>query len=187
MLVDEVQPGLFGQADEESSAVAYLRGLGYIVVPPSKYMKGVLNDRLYKTITSSKKLVEFFYARLYYYNKDRLEFFPSPSKQDMSLAKRFVEGRMDSGVGKNRALIECALIIDYIFKNEEAMGLDEPIRSMSILGQNKLKWVTDKAINQLENHWREKEKTCNILAEEDSIRKQLSAARKRYGNQSKKR
>lgn len=66
--------------------------------------------------------------------------------RDRVLAKRFIESRMKiSGVNKKEAMNECAEIIDTIFIHEKEFNFDTPL-VFGMLGQKKLGWITEKAI-----------------------------------------
>ena len=113
---------------------------GYIVKEP------LINK---SDVSTPARLVRFFYDRLGYYNED-LKYLPSAdSKRDMAIAKGFIESRMSSGASYQRAIQECCNIIEVLLKYEELLGVDFRISSMRILGQEKLGWITDKAIDIL--------------------------------------
>ena len=56
----------------------------------------------------------------------------------------FVKARMVKGINRERAMDECAEMVEILFKYEERFKFKYPVVSIGILGQGKLKWVTDK-------------------------------------------
>ena len=140
------QTFLLGRTDEEKSSVDFLRNLGYIVIEPSPSTKDFLSEEDYKGIKTIPNLVTFFYKRMTKYNKHRNIHYSMATNQDKKYASLFVKRRMSTGISKERALIECAYIIDILLRYEEFFGLDITITSMFILGQDKMKWITDKVI-----------------------------------------
>jgi hypothetical protein len=132
-----MQTGLLNSGIEE--AISLLREAGYVVIAPK-----TINDT---SVKNAKQLVDFFYAYLQYRYPNRILHHYGSDKKDSAIASKFIKHRMSSGATKKRAIQECCLIIKTIIDNEDVIGLDEPLSSVSILGQNELKWVTDKAIS----------------------------------------
>ena len=118
------------------SCIEYLRSNGYKVVKLPKYIS---------TVKSLDELISFFYSMLelrypMYVNEYR------NVVENRSIAKRFVEARSEiNGFSKNESLNECAEIIRTVFNNEHEFNFKYKI-SFRIFGQDKLGWVTDKAI-----------------------------------------
>jgi hypothetical protein len=68
----------------------------------------------------------------------------------MKITSLFLDAIMEDGtVGKKAALQKCVDIIDVIFDYEEEFKFNYPIRDIGVLGQNKLGWITQKAIEIL--------------------------------------
>ena len=128
------------EAQQIEAAKKLLIDNGYIVREPITTKNSV---------TSPSKLVKFFYDRVGYYNPE-LKYLPSAdNKRDLSIAKGFIASRTSKSVGRKRAIQECCDIIEVMLKYEPLLGLDFRIYSMRILGQEKLGWVTDKAVEML--------------------------------------
>jgi len=105
--------------------------------------KSFLQDRGYRVIrvdfpdtesvTTMRKLVEYFYARRFYYNPDRR--FPASIdwKKDNLYASDLVRSRQKLGLSKKNAVKEAAALVDALFKYEEFLKLREPILHLTIL------------------------------------------------------
>jgi hypothetical protein len=140
-------------------------------------------------VNSVGDLVKFFYDKMFYYNPGLLLSYSGSKKQDLDLAKKFLKSRMDLGLGKKRAIEECCLIIDSLFKYETHIGLKSKITSMSVLGQDTMAWVTTKIlnfINGLDNEVNEHEESVwhNKLYLEQEAKddpKGIALANKRLG------
>lgn len=134
------QTNIFGSQDTDQrvkdACVEYLKFHGYRVTEPKVFDKKINNTR---------DLVEYFYMRLN--SMDSKKFATSYNKtRDMVAAKRFVESRMAvTGANKDYTLNECGEIIRTIFDNYKDFNFKYDI-NFSVLGQGKLKWITDKAI-----------------------------------------
>jgi len=102
-------------------------------------------------IASLKSLVEFFYSFLQFNNPDRKIHVSKSYKRDVKYAKDLVNARINTGISRKRAFSESVLIIKCIILNEPLFKLNYPIHSMECLGQDKMKWVTDKAISIVNN------------------------------------
>lgn len=110
---------------EEQEAIETLKDRGYRVV------KVEFPDT--ETVTTMKKLVEYFYARRFFYNPDRK--FPASIdwKKDNVCASDLVRSRMKLGLSRKNAVKEAAALIDALFKYEEFLKLREPINHLTIL------------------------------------------------------
>jgi len=110
---------------DEEEAVETLRERGYRVVK--------VNFPNTENITTVKKLVEYFYARRFYYNKDR----PYPPsidfKDDLKYASDLVRSRQKLGLSRKNAVRESAVLIDALFKYESFLKLKEPINHLTTL------------------------------------------------------
>lgn len=128
---------IFGNADKrrEEECVKFLESLGYVLIPPIK-------DK--NNINSLDALLEFFYSNMYRHNKDRKLRY-APMSEDRKFLKNFVNDRMKVGVlSRKRALLECARIIEVLFKYEDMFNLKSPITSTVILTQG---WIIDRVLS----------------------------------------
>lgn len=130
----------------EDACVKYLKFKGYKIATP-KVFKVKIKD--------TNALIEYFYNLL---NKDLKEYTTSCNEiKDKSIAKRFVESRMEAtGASKEYALNECGEIITTIFEHKEEFNFKYAL-SFSIFGQVNTKWITDKAIRIMNEKLRKKE------------------------------
>lgn len=110
---------------DEEEAVETLRERGYRVV---KVDFPVTND-----ITTIPKLVQYFYARRHYYNKDRTYPASIDFKSDNKYASDLVRSRKKLGLSHKEAVRESAAIVDALFKYEPFLKLREPINHMTIV------------------------------------------------------
>jgi len=85
------------------------------------------------SVTTMKKLVEFFYARRFFYNSDRK--FPASIdwKKDNLYASDLVRSRQKLGLSRKDAVREAAALVDALFKFEGFLKLREPINHLTIL------------------------------------------------------
>jgi len=132
----------------ENACVEFLRYRGYKVSKPQQYINSKVKDL--------KELISFFYSLL----DRRLDgtncvvSYRNNLTKDLAIAKRFVDSRMEAnGISSDVALKECANIIQTIFKNYNDFNFKYPI-SFSVFGQKKLGWITEKAIQILNNSLR---------------------------------
>jgi len=99
----------------------------------------------YPKIEKLNHLVELFDALMSRYHPDLIAPFRRRTV-DMSIAKKFLEARMEAGeLSKKQALLECAEIINTIFKYESDFSFTMPL-TFSMLGQANCGWITDRAI-----------------------------------------
>jgi len=110
---------------DEEDAVKSLQDRGYRVIKvkfPST-----------ESVTSVKRLVEYFYARRFYYNEDRK--FPASIDwgKDNLYAADLVRSRQKLGLSRKNAVRESAELVDALFKYEEFLKLREPINHLTIL------------------------------------------------------
>ena len=98
----------------------------------------------YPKIEKLNHLVELFDALMSHHHPDLIAPFRRRGV-DMSIAKKFHEARMSTGLSKKQALLECAEIINTIFKYEGDFNFTMPL-TFSMLGQANCGWITDKAI-----------------------------------------
>jgi hypothetical protein len=139
---------------EES--IRYLRFKGFKVTPPQIFKDKIINI---------DGLIRHFYSLLN--NRDSVRYTTSYNEsKDRATAKRFVVNRMmATGASKEYALNECGEIISTVFKNEKEFKFKYTI-NFSIFGQNNLKWVTDKAIQLMNEGLLERgEERAEILRE----------------------
>lgn len=125
-------------AQKIEDAAELLKEAGYLV-------RGPLLDK--SNVNTPHKLVRFFYDTLERAHPNNiLSCSLENKKRDLATAKRFVESRMELGVDKKRAYIECCALIQVLFTYESELGLRFSITSMSILGQDEFSWLTEKLI-----------------------------------------
>jgi hypothetical protein len=135
------QTSIFGGADPVRSAcVEYLRFHGYTVVEPKSFAVKI------KTLDN---FIEYFYRRLNALNSNGYATSYSLAR-DRAIAKRFVEARI-AATGASRAYVlnECGEIVRTIFDNKEEFINPKYHFDFSIFGNNKMKWMTDKAIHMM--------------------------------------
>lgn len=120
----------------EQACIDYLIYKGYKIVKPieSKYNVKKFDD-----------LIHLFYAFSDKQHPELMNNYRNLAK-DRKIASLFVEARMAvSGINKNKAMNECAEIIETIFTNEKDFNFEIPI-TFGILGQVNCGWITDKAV-----------------------------------------
>jgi len=121
------------------AAKEILKRAGYRIIDP------VIVDG---SITNKRKLRDYFYMRLdsKYPNRQRRRV---PNiKYDMQIIGRFVESQMN-GVSEQSAIQSCVAIINTLFDYEEEFRFKYPVTDIGILGQGKMSWITEKAIELL--------------------------------------
>lgn len=141
------QTVLFGNQDSTKlveACIDYLKFSGYKVTKPAKCVYA---------INSIDELISFFYILVDVKHPEYVNAHRNVA-ENRAIAKRFVQSRMEaSNINKKEAFNECAEIIDTVFKYEAEFKFKYDI-SFRLFGQNKLGWVTDKAI-QIINQKRE--------------------------------
>lgn len=114
----------------------FLKGQGFSIREPMAYPDKII--KLDDLLTVFYESVRGLYPSNFvpYYNM----------KKDRTLAKRFVENRMEhDGVDRINALQQCGLIIQAVFDHPEVFKFDTP-PTFGIFGQNEMGWVTERAI-----------------------------------------
>ena len=120
-------------------------------------------------VSTVKGLKDYFYNRLYQKYPDRLADRVPNVQMDMRFAKLFFESRIRSGdVGDAVAFQDCVDVIDVIFDHEKEFMFKYPIMDISILGQGKLGWITQKAIELLN-----KEKTKAMARKTEEMLREI--------------
>lgn len=118
------------------SCIEYLKFRGYKVIQLPKYIYA---------ITSLDELVSFFYIMMELKHPGYVSDHRNMA-ENRAIAKRFVEARIKAGgLNKKEALNECAEIIRTVFTNEHEFNFKHKM-TFRLFGQDKLGWVTDKAI-----------------------------------------
>lgn len=159
------QSTLFNSDSEEKiteACVKYLKYIGFRVVSP----------KLFRTkIKNNDALIDYFYVLLT--RKNPKDYVTSYNQaRDRAVAKRFVEGRMAmTGTGNDYALNECGAIIATVIEHEDEFKFKFPL-SFAIFGNNKLSWVTDKAVEILNRSLFEKEEEQTEKLREKAIESQ---------------
>lgn len=115
-----------------NEAIEFLREQGYLVRGP---LVGEAN------IKGVPDLVRFFYDTMAYHNPGHTIGFYGSRKRDALLARKFIESRVATGIGKKRALLECCGLIETLFKHQDKLNIT--VTSMSFLGQDKMAWVME--------------------------------------------
>jgi hypothetical protein len=159
------QTGIFGPKDKEGTldeaCVEYLKFRGYRVAPPHEFSIKIkdLND-----------LIKYFY--LLWNSKYPEKYTASHNLgKDRVIAKKFVDGRMAAtGASRDYALDECGKIIKVIIDNVEEFKFQYDV-SFSVLDQENMGWVTQKALNILNNQL-DKEREIKI----DRLQKEIIAS-----------
>ena len=113
----------------------YLISKGYRVKDPPENPKF--------TIKTLDELIEFFYSRMSLKHKE-LKHVTRRKAMDRKIMSDFVKSRMAKGINKERAIDECAEMIDILFRYEKKFKFKYPVLSVGILGQKNLSWVTEK-------------------------------------------
>lgn len=99
-------------------------------------------------IKTLDELINFFYSRMSLKHSD-LKLVKRNFGRDRKIASAFVKSRMEKGINRQRAYSESAELIEMLFREEERFKFKYPVKSIGILGQKNLRWVTEK----LENMW----------------------------------
>jgi len=141
----------------EKACANYLKHKGYTIVCPKIFSVNIKN---------ADGLIEYFYMLL---NSSRPEGYMTSfnHNQDRAIAKRFIEDRMNlTGASREYALNECGAIIKTLFEHLEEFNFKYQI-GFYIFGNDNLKWVTNKALQILNNGVEEaEEKRAEVLREE---------------------
>lgn len=153
------QSTLFGDPYEnlELACVKFLKHRGYTVVIP----------KTFKTkIKTTQDLIELFYDRLNKMDVSNHKH-SSTAGKDNAVAKRMLDGRMAAtGASKEYSLGECGEIVNTLFDNLDKFNFKYSL-SFSVFGQSKLKWVTDKIIDIMnEKKAKDNEKKAESIADE---------------------
>lgn len=120
----------------EEACSKYLRFKGYKVLDPPNFKVNAPNLR---------SLIDIFYKLVNAKHPEYLNVYRNEGR-DLAIAKRFVEEREKAtGMGRELALKECAMIIKTIFDHEKEFKFNTNIY-FGMFGQAKLSWVADKAL-----------------------------------------
>lgn len=109
----------------EEEAINELRNRGYRVTKEE--------FTAVETVTTVKKLVDYFYARRRYYNPERKFPIGVDYSKDTREISTFIRSRQKLGLNRKAAVQEAALLVDALFKYEEHLHLKDPILSPRIL------------------------------------------------------
>lgn len=151
-----------GEDKIKTACINYLKFNGYKVVSPKTFST---------KIEDTMSLIMYFYEL--FNRKNPKNFVTSYNKQkDMAIAKRFINSRMEvTGASKEHALNECGEIIKTVFDNEEIFKFDRDI-SFYIFGQANMKWVTDRALQIMNNGLKEREEIEAEKMREEMLKNQ---------------
>ena len=149
-----------GQLDE--ACVKYLKFKGYKIIKPANRSHNV------KTLN---ELICFFYSRLDSRHPECVNSYRSVIK-DRVIAKKFIEARMKaSDVNKKEALNECVEIIKVLFAYESEFHFKYEM-NFKMFGQDKLGWITDKAIQIINRESKFRKEDLAEKRSEEMIRAQ---------------
>lgn len=123
-------------------AIEFLKEHGYVV-------RGPLLSQ--SDVQTPAHLVRYFYDALVKYRPSNTTIYGGNTVRDRAIAKELIDSRVKTGCSKKRAVVESCEIIDLLFKHEERLGLTQTITSMTVLGQSKMGWVTEKLLQIREN------------------------------------
>ena len=148
------------EKDVEKACVAYLKSLGYKVVSQVISYK----------VSTLDELIDLFYHLMDFHNNDVCSLV-SNRKKDRSILATFITARQkELGYSFKDSLQDCANIINTLFVYEEELALTVPL-GIWVFGSDKCKWITDKAINILNNTAVANSEAAVIkMAEEDEIK-----------------
>lgn len=126
--------------DLDNLCIEWLKRRDYVVY------KLLLNNNI-KTI---EDLVIHFYNLLEYYHDLNCSPRTGNFKKDIKLLSLFVEHRQKAlGVSKDKALQECATIIDYLFKFEDKLNLPMPI-GIWVFSLESSSWIIKKVLSLID-------------------------------------
>jgi len=148
---EDQQDFLSGESMEETHikvAKELLLERGYRVIDPI-----IINTE----INNQRKLCDYFYMRLESNHPNRRSERSPNNTLDMQMISRLVKSRMATGLGEKAAIQECISIIDTIFNSEEEFKFKYPVMDTTILGQDKMGWITSKALKIMDDKKRDAE------------------------------
>lgn len=107
--------------------------------------------KIYSMVTNAKLLVEHFYQTFSFKHPDML-----PKRDeivDLVIAKSFIKRvQEDTGYAYLEAVKLCAELVAVLFKYEEEFNFNNEIyTSMRVFGQDKMRWITDKILDIVNN------------------------------------
>lgn len=136
-----------GPADDLLDACQkFLEQRGYKVFPPVDYD--------FNSIKDIDGLIELFYTLYTLHNPYKMRAHRAPKAVERKVAKSFVATRMEfSGINKKQALKDCAQIIKTVYDFKEEMKLDPKFtfNFASVFGQDRVRWITEKAVELANN------------------------------------
>jgi hypothetical protein len=157
---------LFGDYDDslDQACIDFLEGRGYIVSKPQEVK--------YKNVKSGRDLIELFYNGLIRAKGVSLNrIYRNELRRDQATAKKFIESRKSAmGCSEAAAIKDCVSVIETVLNYYEDFGFKhEP--SFSIFGQDKLGWVTEKALYIRAKKAKEKDEQI-VEAYQDAIERE---------------
>ena len=137
--------------------VEWLKANGYSVKPPQQYPDKIkrLDD-----------LISLFYL-LFQKHYPNFSVPYNTLSQDRRLAKLFINSRMEaSGLSKEKAMEECAAIIETFFKYKDRLNF-ESAPNFGVFGQQNMAWVTNRILEFMNAELKEIEEKKNekLIAE----------------------
>ena len=149
----------------ETKCIEYLTECGYKIVAP---ITGT-----YQNVKNINDLIKLFYALVDYNYPSPVGYYRNLAK-DRSIAKRFVEKRMEaSGISKKEAIKECALLIEMLFKYADEFNFTNNPTSFGIFGQESMGWVTEKLIRIMAQKQKEAREIRRAQLEKEALEKIL--------------
>lgn len=125
--------------DLVKACIDFIREKGYSVTKPI--------ETTVSAIRTLDDLIAYFYGRLKNERRDEYKAVYINSSRDRKIAKGFVENRMKiNGLNRSTALQECAEIVKIVLDNYDLFHFKYQI-NFSIFGNDKLGWVTERAID----------------------------------------
>ena len=146
--------GLDGRtlAQRVQEAIDFLQAEGYAVRGPLLY---------HTDVKTPAHLVRYFYDVLIKYRPENKTIYGGNKTKDLVIAKQLIAARRKTGCTIKRAIGESCELIDLLFKHEDRLGLTFTVTSMSVLGQGKLVWVTERLLQIREGHDRQVSKDAD--------------------------
>lgn len=144
--IETQQDNLFSNGNSkleklEQACVSYLKHKGYKIIEPVIYKYN---------IKKLEGLIKLFYLLLDRAHPEYTNIYRNLDK-DRVVMKRLIESRLkNNNLSKEAVLNECAEIIDTIFEHEVEFKFRFPI-SLGMLGQKNCGWITEKAIQIMNN------------------------------------
>lgn len=149
-LAETEQTSIFtaGPDDELTKAcVAFLKEKGYGIRQPV--------ECAVKDVDTIDKLIGYFYNRLRNERREYKSVYIHEAR-DRTIAKRFIMKQMElSGLNEKTAIKECAEIVKTVLDHYDEFHFKFQI-NFSVFGNDKLGWVTDRAVEIINKKYKAK-------------------------------